>query len=170
MCGYISIYNHLRSWTHPVRPFIARHSKYQPNGSDAVWLGSKGRCVWWQVKLWSLIWYMSYMITLAVCTINRYTYQRIFTLLYCVGLSWHLWCVCSDMDECAEDFHDCDRQHADCTNTLGSFICSCHRGYSGNGKHCQRNVLFSLVTHMNKWITDWWMNEWTIITNFPASS
>ena len=40
-----------------------------------------------------------------------------------------------DIDECAKDTDNC---HADstCTNTKGSFHCSCRHGYSGDGINC----------------------------------
>ncbi|XP_050312817.1 tolloid-like protein 1 [Anthonomus grandis grandis] len=42
----------------------------------------------------------------------------------------------SDMDECAKDHGNC--QH-DCVNTLGSYICTCHNGYTlhENGRDCK---------------------------------
>ena len=45
-----------------------------------------------------------------------------------------LTCVFLDIDECSEN-NDC---HADanCTDTVGSYICSCKEGYSGNGFNC----------------------------------
>lgn len=39
-----------------------------------------------------------------------------------------------DIDECSEET-PCD-QNAECTNTDGSFNCSCMTGYTGNGTHC----------------------------------
>ena len=40
-----------------------------------------------------------------------------------------------DIEECATDIDNC---HADanCTNTKGSFYCTCRQGYSGNGVTC----------------------------------
>ncbi|CAG9768768.1 unnamed protein product [Ceutorhynchus assimilis] len=42
----------------------------------------------------------------------------------------------SDMDECAKDHGNC--QH-ECLNTLGSYICTCHNGYTlhENGRDCK---------------------------------
>ena len=43
----------------------------------------------------------------------------------------------SDLDECALDIHDCDA-NAICTNTEGSFTCTCDSAahYYGDGKTC----------------------------------
>ena len=43
------------------------------------------------------------------------------------------------MDEC-EDENECD-PNALCTNTEGSYICRCIRGYEGDGKSC-KGILF----------------------------
>ncbi|XP_066256660.1 protein tolkin [Euwallacea similis] len=42
----------------------------------------------------------------------------------------------SDMDECAKDHGNC--QH-ECLNTLGSYVCTCHNGYTlhENGRDCK---------------------------------
>lgn len=43
--------------------------------------------------------------------------------------------IFSDIEECVTETDNC---HADanCTNTKGSFYCTCHHGYSGNGVTC----------------------------------
>ena len=41
----------------------------------------------------------------------------------------------SDIDECTAKSHDCHLS-AVCTNTDGSFNCTCKEGYSGDGKSC----------------------------------
>ncbi|XP_077970347.1 uncharacterized protein LOC120328585 isoform X2 [Styela clava] len=40
-----------------------------------------------------------------------------------------------DVNECLSGIHDCNI-NAECTNTNGSFTCSCNAGYSGDGKVC----------------------------------
>ena len=52
----------------------------------------------------------------------------------------------SDIDECAKDIDSCDQI---CTNTPGSYNCSCQKGFklSRDALNCQGNpVLFILVT------------------------
>ena len=41
-----------------------------------------------------------------------------------------------DVDECSDGSHNCNAS-AICTNTEGSFTCTCNSGYSGNGVDCQ---------------------------------
>ena len=40
-----------------------------------------------------------------------------------------------DIDECSEGLSDCDAK-ASCTNTVGSFTCTCNKGSIGDGKTC----------------------------------
>ena len=48
----------------------------------------------------------------------------------------------ADIDECQflgyndAPIHDCD-SNATCVNTIGSFMCTCKEGYTGNGKQCE---------------------------------
>ena len=43
--------------------------------------------------------------------------------------------ICLDIDECSSDVDDCHND-ANCTNTAGSFTCTCREGYTGNGTSC----------------------------------
>lgn len=43
--------------------------------------------------------------------------------------------VSVDINECTEDTDNCD-QDAMCTNTRGSFSCTCNIGFSGDGTNC----------------------------------
>jgi len=46
-----------------------------------------------------------------------------------------------DYDECAnEDQNECD-PNALCTNTEGSYVCRCLRGYEGAGRNCTGNFM-----------------------------
>ena len=44
----------------------------------------------------------------------------------------------ADIDECTSP--DCDT-NAECTNTEGSYTCSCRVGYTGDGKTCAGNFI-----------------------------
>ena len=44
--------------------------------------------------------------------------------------------VISDINECEEpELHSC-HPHSDCKNTVGSYFCTCHVGYHGDGVTC----------------------------------
>ncbi|CAG9536724.1 unnamed protein product [Cercopithifilaria johnstoni] len=43
---------------------------------------------------------------------------------------------CEDIDECAENRHNCDPSNSVCVNTDGSYICECSSGYEGAGGVC----------------------------------
>merc|ERR1712192_20433 len=45
-------------------------------------------------------------------------------------------CETEDVNECKSGVHNCDI-NANCTNTNGSFTCTCNVGYSGDGSNCQ---------------------------------
>ena len=44
--------------------------------------------------------------------------------------------VYSDINECSADTSPCD-ENADCTNTDGSYSCTCKQGFTGNGAVCE---------------------------------
>ena len=45
---------------------------------------------------------------------------------------------CRDLNECFLETHNCN-EHATCTNSIGSFECTCNEGFSGNGTTCEDN-------------------------------
>lgn len=45
------------------------------------------------------------------------------------------------MDECSSpESNECD-PNALCTNTVGSYVCRCKKGFSGDGRNCTGRVL-----------------------------
>ena len=45
-------------------------------------------------------------------------------------------CYNTDIDECADNSDKCDQVNADCSNTVGSYDCECHVGFTGDGRRC----------------------------------
>jgi len=43
-----------------------------------------------------------------------------------------------DVDECENEENACD-DNALCSNTAGSYVCRCIRGFSGDGRTCVGN-------------------------------
>ena len=65
----------------------------------------------------------------------------LFKIDTCAGFTCIDRCICfcfslADIDECSRDTYPCDT-NANCTNSIGSFSCNCHIGYSGSGTTCE---------------------------------
>ena len=62
----------------------------------------------------------------------------------------------SDIDECLQSTDDCaDGPSGTCNNTIGSYVCSCNPGYTGDGNTCVGRFLVNFLTtflrqHLNK--------------------
>ena len=54
----------------------------------------------------------------------------------------------ADINECEAGKHNC-HANADCTNTKGSFECTCNLGYSGDGVNCKGENNTSVFFMMN---------------------
>ena len=63
--------------------------------------------------------------TIYIYTLYEYTHYT----------TYMLYVYCTDIDECNNSF-PCDQM---CTNTIGSFECSCESGYSMEGNLCTGN-------------------------------
>ena len=44
-----------------------------------------------------------------------------------------------DIDECLLELHNCNTR-AYCTNTVGSYVCSCRNGFEGTGTSCYGKI------------------------------
>ena len=53
------------------------------------------------------------------------------------GQAYHFMIVFTDVDECSQRTHSCSA-YAICTNTKGSYNCSCKALYTGDGRKCTR--------------------------------
>ena len=49
-----------------------------------------------------------------------------------------------DINECTSNSSICDT-NANCTNTPGSYVCTCNHGYAGNGTVCVGEYLWKIV-------------------------
>ena len=57
---------------------------------------------------------------------------------------------CKDENECLRE-NDCPVGISDCENTIGSYLCNCKEGYSGDGTtFCNGSYNLTLKTHMLK--------------------
>ena len=59
----------------------------------------------------------------------------------------HSVCVvlCADINECeSNDSNNCD-ENAQCSNTEGSYTCSCNTGYTGDGVICTSKLATTLL-------------------------
>ena len=57
--------------------------------------------------------------------------------------------VVLDIDECGASSPVCDI-NANCSNTRGSYICTCKSGYTGDGKMCQGRMKVDLPCDNNE--------------------
>ena len=62
-----------------------------------------------------------------LCEENGYTGYD-YTYFYCS--------LFVDIDECTSGTHNCHSSLASCTNTVGSFSCTCNSPYFGDGRSC----------------------------------
>ena len=54
----------------------------------------------------------------------------------------------SDIDECSAVLNPCDEK-ADCSNTDGSYSCTCKQGFTGDGVSCS-GMLYSILFYFYK--------------------
>eukprot|EP00736_Rhodelphis_marinus_P010899 Rmarinus@m.552 len=64
-----------------------------------------------------------------------------------VGFDGEPGMACGDVDECTTGAHSCD-VNAGCTNTTGSFTCTCLGQYAGNGTFCSDAATLTPVVNL----------------------
>ena len=79
-------------------------------------------------------WY-HYIRNYTIHTIIVWLHTIAMGIYYSDGLTTMLYAYCTDINECNNSF-PCDQI---CTNTIGSFECSCESGYSMEGNLCTGN-------------------------------
>ena len=109
--------------------------------------------------------YRTYNVNFCACTILEF-YS---THLSQCGL-WNLLYFHIDIDECSAETDDCDQI---CTNTAGSYTCSCNSGYiSGDGGRTCNGVLAWYVGELTlcifwhfryQWVCYWQWRMWSYL-------
>lgn len=77
--------------------------------------------------------------------------MEMFRFTYSCSRSWFWWVkqfsklshLLLDIDECQSGTHNCD-VNAECTNSQGSYTCTCKEGYRANGDTCEGENDFCL--------------------------
>ena len=88
----------------------------------------QGTC-WMQTNLIALVRYHAYKMLLF------YDFQIL-----------HVLCLIADINECgSNDLNSC-HENAQCTDTEGSFTCSCNPGYTGDGINCTSKIIIHFNT------------------------
>ena len=67
----------------------------------------------------------------------------------------------SDIDECSADSSPCD-ENADCTNSDGSYRCTCKQGFTGNGAVCEGMIQYSFFYRRD------WNGQKIAYDSFPS--
>ena len=88
--------------------------------------------VWIQWKWSDLLWYDN--------DFQHINYDVMTT--HNIAIEWH--CMSLDINECTIGTDNC-HTNAICTNTVGSFYCTCQPGYAGNGVTCACKALSFVV-------------------------
>ena len=66
----------------------------------------------------------------------------------------------ADIDECELDTDNC-HVNATCTDTIGSFVCTCNSGLEGNGINCMsKEFLYTFLLKERMFPTDIWIVIW----------
>ena len=82
---------------------------------------------------------------------------------------------CSDINECVRGLHKCSSD-AFCSNTKGSYICTCKPRFTGNGRECKgkRWAFFFHwwvpLKHIHRWFLIVWMLFSSEIKNYEVAS
>ena len=80
----------------------------------------------------------------AVCPINKKCVSSTSTDCTCKsGLESNSTGECTDIDECSKE--NVCHINAECSNTFGTYECSCKKGFVGNGRNCECPAGFILT-------------------------
>ena len=118
------------------------HQNQPSNDHQLAWCNS----LW----LWRRLTHRNVSHSLSKTVLSRTTLTR--TVTRQTFHSFTIFCVVTDIDECTTNAHDCHLD-ATCSNTGGSFTCSCNQGYSGDGKQC--DGMFVILASRKRKIPCW---------------
>ena len=88
----------------------------------------------------------------------------VFVFVFCFFTLIHHLFFLTDIDECASpETNECDT-NAECSNTEGSYTCSCRVGYTGDGKSCAgSSINFGCISSKFDELQEWKRNKITAV-------
>ena len=77
-----------------------------------------------------------------------------------------------DIDECSTEIHNCAAR-AICTNTNGSYTCTCIEGYEGDGVNCHGKFIFMVFIYIYIYIYNYIncsVSQTYIVSHYSANN
>ena len=105
-----------------------------------------------KLKWLAFFWNTIFLVLFSVINLVKALSSQLFTIFYFISFPFkkystlYLFSPITDIDECL--FEKTCHSNATCSNTLGSFICACKAGYTGNGHNCSGMLSLSSAVRL----------------------
>ena len=80
--------------------------------------------------------------------VNTLVMVYIIDIIFYYSILYYTSVFLIDINECTEDTHSCDG-NASCTNTIGSYNCTCNFGFEGDGLNCTGEYCYHNISCAN---------------------